>query len=98
MNRVGIRVQDLFDESILRQKVDGALGLEEPGARRRSTTAARSTVDEVVEELLSYVDRLRPLVGDTALVLSQALDDGKVVLSRPARPPCSTSTTAPTRS
>jgi adenylosuccinate synthase len=36
--------------------------------------------DEVISELLSYVDRLRPLVGDTALELSQALDAGKVVL------------------
>ena len=28
MNRVGIRVQDLFDESILRQKVEGALDIK----------------------------------------------------------------------
>jgi adenylosuccinate synthase len=28
MNRVGIRVQDLFDESILRQKVEAALDVK----------------------------------------------------------------------
>ena len=32
------------------------------------------TVDEVVEELLAYADRLRPMVADTALLLNQALD------------------------
>ena len=37
-------------------------------------------VDAVVEELLSYVDRLRPMVADTSLLLNQALDDGKTVL------------------
>ena len=38
------------------------------------------TVDAVVEELLSYVDRLRPMVADTSLLLNQALDAGKTVL------------------
>ena len=46
----------------------------------RSTTAARITVDEIVDDLLGYVERLRPMVADTSLVLSQALDAGKTVL------------------
>ena len=37
-------------------------------------------VDEVVEELLAYADRLRPMVADTALLLERALDAGKTVL------------------
>ena len=37
-------------------------------------------VDEVVEELLAYAERLRPMVADTSLLLDQALDDGKTVL------------------
>ena len=37
-------------------------------------------VDEIVENLLSYAERLRPMVGDTALELNRALDDGKIVL------------------
>ncbi len=37
-------------------------------------------VDAVVEELLSYVDRLRPMVADTSLLLNRALDEGKTVL------------------
>jgi len=38
------------------------------------------SVDEVVEELLGHVDRLRPYVADTALLLNKALDQDKVVL------------------
>ena len=37
-------------------------------------------VDEVVEELLGYAERLRPMVVDTGLLLNQALDAGKTVL------------------
>jgi adenylosuccinate synthase len=37
-------------------------------------------VDDVVEELLAYVERLRPMVADTSLLLEQALDAGKTVL------------------
>jgi adenylosuccinate synthase len=79
MNRIGIRVQDLFDESILRQKVTAALGFKNQVLSKiYNRTGAK--VEDVVQELLSYVDRLRPYVADTALELSQAIDDGKVVL------------------
>ncbi len=79
MNRVGIRVQDLFDEKILRQKVEGALEVKNQVLVKVYNRKAIS-VDEVVEELLSYVDRVRPLMADTALLLNQALDRGKTVL------------------
>jgi adenylosuccinate synthase len=79
MNRVGLRVQDLFDENILRQKVSGALDLKNQLLvkvyNRRSIG-----VQEILDELLAYVDRLRPHVTDTGLVLNQALDAGEVVL------------------
>ena len=76
MNRIGIRVQDLFDEKILRQKVEGALDQKNHLLVKVYNRRA-VTVDSVVEELLVYVDRLRPMVADTALVLGQALDDGQ---------------------
>jgi adenylosuccinate synthase len=79
INRVGIRIQDLFDEGILRQKVEGALDLKNhilvKVYNRRAITA-----DEVIDDLLSYTDRLRPMVADTSLVLNRALDEGKTVL------------------
>ncbi len=79
MNRVGIRVQDLFDEKILRAKVEGALELKNQLLVKVYNRKA-VTVDAVVEDLLSYVDRLRPMVADTGLLLSQALDRGETVL------------------
>jgi adenylosuccinate synthase len=79
MNRIGIRVQDLFDESILRQKVVGALEQKNQLLVKVYNRRAVNP-DEVVDELLSYVDRLRPLVADTSLLLTKALDAGKTVL------------------
>jgi adenylosuccinate synthase len=79
MNRIGIRVQDLFDEGILRQKVEGALELKNQVLAKIYNRRA-ITVDEVVEELTEHRDALRPMVADTGLLLSKALDDGKTVL------------------
>jgi len=79
INRVGIRIQDLFDENILRQKVEGALDQKNHLLVKVYNRRAIS-VSEVVSELLSYADRLAPMVADTGLVLNQALDAGKTVL------------------
>ncbi|GAA3752327.1 adenylosuccinate synthase [Microbacterium kribbense] len=79
INRTGIRVQDLFDENILRQKVEGALDQKNHLLVKVFNRRA-ITVDEVVEDLLSYTDRLRPMVADTALLLNEALDAGDVVV------------------
>jgi adenylosuccinate synthase len=79
MSRVGVRVQDLFDEKILRQKVEGAL--EQKNHLLVKVYNRRAiTVDEVVDELLSCAERIRPYVVDTALILSRALDEGRTVL------------------
>ena len=79
MNRVGLRVQDLFDPHILAQKVEGAL--EQKNHLLVKVYNRRAiTVEETVEELLSYAERIRPMVVDTSLVLNQALDHGKTVL------------------
>lgn len=77
--RIGIRVQDLFDESILRQKVEGALTNKNQILVKVFNRRAIE-VDAVVEDLLQYADALRPWVTDTSLLLNQALDQGKVVL------------------
>ncbi len=79
MNRIGIRVQDLFDEHILRQKVEGALDQKNHLLVKVYNRRAIG-VDEVVDELLSYVERIRPLVADTSLLLNDALDAGNTVL------------------
>jgi len=79
INRVGIRMQDLFDENILRQKVEGALDQKNHLLVKVYNRRAIG-VDEVVDELLGYVERLRPMVTDTSLLLHQALERGETVL------------------
>ncbi|MFJ4680722.1 MULTISPECIES: adenylosuccinate synthase [unclassified Kitasatospora] len=79
INRVGIRVQDLFDESILRQKIEAALHdknqLLVKLYNRRAIPA-----ELVLEEYLGYADKIKPYLADTTLVLDEALKAGKVVL------------------
>jgi adenylosuccinate synthase len=79
MNRIGIRIQDLFDEKILRAKVEGALELKGQVLTKIYNRRAPS-VDETVTELLEHADRIRPMVRDTGLLLNQALDRGETVL------------------
>ncbi|TDD62517.1 adenylosuccinate synthase [Kribbella antibiotica] len=79
MNRIGIRVQDLYDEKILEQKVSAAL--EQKNHLLVKVYNRRAVeIREVLDELLGYADRLRPMVADTSLLLNKALDDGKTVL------------------
>ncbi|WP_433675777.1 adenylosuccinate synthase [Microbacterium gorillae] len=79
INRVGIRIQDLFDENILRQKVEGALDQKNHLLVKMFNRKAIDP-DTIVEELLSYAERLRPMVADTSLLLDQALERGEVVV------------------
>ena len=77
--RIGIRVQDLFDESILRQKVEGAL-VNKNQVLVKVYNRRELQVDAIADQLLEYAEVLRPYVADTSLLLNNALDDGKVVL------------------
>ncbi|MEO3793316.1 adenylosuccinate synthase [Nonomuraea sp. B10E15] len=77
--RMGVRVQDLLDPGILAKKIEVALTeknqvLTKVYNRRGIDPAA------VVEEYLSFAERLKPHIADTSLVLSKALDDDKFVL------------------
>ncbi|MHB1800703.1 MAG: adenylosuccinate synthetase, partial [Actinomycetes bacterium] len=62
--RVGIRVQDLFDPVILRQKVETALR-EKNQLLVKVFNRRAIGVDEVVEEYLGYAEALRGYVADT---------------------------------
>jgi adenylosuccinate synthase len=79
VNRVGVRVQDLFDPGILRQKVEGAL-VQKNHLLVKVYNRRAIGVDEIVTGFLGYADMLKPYVTDTSAVLNTALDDGKVVL------------------
>jgi adenylosuccinate synthase len=79
INRIGIRVQDLFDEGILRQKIDGVLDVKGQVLTKVYNRKAPSA-DEIFDELSSYAERVAPYVCDTGLLLNQALDRGDTVL------------------
>ena len=79
VSRVGIRAQDLLDESILRQKIESALEQKNQILVKIYNRKAVD-VDEVVEYFLSFADRLRPMLIDATLELNKGLDEGKRVL------------------
>ena len=78
VSRTGLRMQDLFDEESLRSKVETAL------ADKNILLAAYGEdtfeVDDVVAELTSFAERVRPMVIDTVLEVNNALDAGKTVV------------------
>ncbi len=77
--RVGIRVQDVFDEGILRQKLTAAL---------REKNAVITNIygeepydpDELTTYLLSFRELLEPMMADTGALLRKAIDRGEPVL------------------
>jgi adenylosuccinate synthase len=79
INRIGIRIQDLFDPSILRQKIEGALR-DKNQVLVKVFNRKNIEMSDVVEEYLAYAEILRPYVTDTGLLLNQALAEGKTVL------------------
>lgn len=79
ISRTGIRVQDLFDEKILRQKIEGALDQKNHLLVKVYNRRA-ITVEETFDALLAHAERLRPMVADTSLVLNRALDEGRTVV------------------
>lgn len=82
--RTGIRVQDLLDPGILRQKL--ALVLREKNQILAKVYNRKALdVDAVAEEYLTYAERLRPHIADTRAVLWGALARGETVLMEGAQ-------------
>jgi adenylosuccinate synthase len=77
--RVGIRVQDLFDPGILRQKLE--LTLRDKNQLLTKVYNRRGIeAKQVADEYIEYGERLKRYVADTGLVLGKALDRGDTVL------------------
>jgi len=79
ISRIGIRIQDLFDQSILKQKIEAALH-DKNQILVKVFNRKGITVDEVFNEYLGYAEILKPYVTDTSILLDHALQQGKVVL------------------
>jgi adenylosuccinate synthase len=78
-SRLGIRVQDVLDPKILRQKIEVALA-EKNVWLERVYEVEPFELEEVWSRYAGYAERLAPLVGDTSLLVDQALREGKDVL------------------
>jgi len=78
-SRLGIRVQDVLDPKILRQKIEVALA-EKNLWLERIYEAEPFALEAVWEQYAGLAERLAPYVGDVSLLVDRALDDGKDVL------------------
>jgi adenylosuccinate synthase len=78
-SRIGIRVQDVLDPKILRQKIEVALA-EKNVWLERVYEVEPFSLEDVADRYEGYAQRLRPYVADTSLLVDEALEDGKFVL------------------
>jgi adenylosuccinate synthase len=78
-SRIGIRVQDVLDPKILRQKIEVALA-EKNVWLERVYESEPFELEEVAERYEGFAQRLRPHVADTSLLVDRALREGQKVL------------------
>jgi adenylosuccinate synthase len=78
-SRLGIRVQDVLDPKILRQKIEVALA-EKNLWLERIYESEPFVLEDVWEQYAGLAERLAPYVGDVSLLVDRALADGKDVL------------------
>ena len=77
--RIGIRVQDLLDPKILRQKLELAVA-EKNMWLERVYEVDPFDLEQIVDAQLGYAERLGPYVEDTSLLVHRALGRGERVL------------------
>ncbi|HJV04756.1 MAG TPA: adenylosuccinate synthase, partial [Actinomycetota bacterium] len=77
--RIGLRMQDLRDEKIFRQKLEVVLK-EKNAILSRIYNRLPLDGDRIVEDYFGYGERLDPHIADTSAVLYRALRDGKSIL------------------
>ena len=77
--RLGIRVQDLLEPKILRQKIEVALA-EKNVWLERVYGVPPLDLEEIAAQLESFAQRIRPYVSDTSLLVDRALHEGREVL------------------
>ena len=77
--RVGVRVQDVLDEKILRQKVEAALEFKNQVLVKVYNRKALDP-EQVVDEVLTAGEQFAHRIADTRLELNKALERGETVL------------------
>jgi adenylosuccinate synthase len=77
--RVGLRVQDLLDPKIFREKLDLVLR-EKNGVLAKVYNRLPLDADEIAETYLTMAERLEPMIDDTVHLVHEALDANQRVL------------------
>ena len=79
MARVGIRVVDLIDREVFREKL--GINIQEMNYFLEKLYGVKGFVlDDIYNEYMGYADRLRGFVVDTSLLLNRAIEEGKNIL------------------
>jgi adenylosuccinate synthase len=77
--RIGLRIQDLFDEKIFREKLEVVLR-EKNLILTKIYNRLPLDAERIVEEYMALAERIQPHVTDTGALLYQALTAGKHVM------------------
>ncbi|MBA3044444.1 adenylosuccinate synthase, partial [archaeon] len=79
ISRYGIRMMDIVDEEILKDKLNNVIPLKQKifQAFGEKTTLSK---DEILKEYLGYGKKLRKYIADTSVIINNAFDDKKNVL------------------
>jgi adenylosuccinate synthase len=78
-SRVGLRVQDLFDAKIFRQKLEVALR-EKNAILAKLYNTLPLDAEEIIKQYMAYAERMKPYVADTLAEIHDAIRGGKHVL------------------
>src|SRR6476646_11971230 len=77
--RLGIRMQDLLDEKILKKKITAAIDPKRLQLRPFAKDP-RLDLQTITEEYLTFGHRLEPYIADTIRLVHERLDAGQVVV------------------
>ncbi len=78
-SRMGLRIQDLQDEHILRKKLEAALP-EKNDILSKLYDMPTYTVEQIAEEYLAYAERIKPHIAETSAIINRALKADQWVL------------------
>lgn len=79
MARIGLRMQDLLDEEVFRDKLSRALDRVNP-LLEKIFNKETYTVDQICDEYLPMSERLRPYICESSLLVNSLIEQGKRVL------------------
>ena len=78
-SKTGFQVSELFDEGALREKIEQVLVIKNT-LFRHLYQKPELEVEELVCEMISWREMIRPYIADTASYLRQAIADNKTIL------------------